>query len=109
MTEFFKTQHDVGGVVFFNSRGGLLADYFARNSISDIHLIGVDLTVSNVNGLREGYIDFLIGQEPEHQGFLAMKTMIEYLIYRKPVRQRNFVRLDILTRETIDFYKEFNY
>jgi LacI family transcriptional regulator len=109
MSEFFQSQHSVGGVVFFNSRGGLLADYFARNCIKHIHLIGVDLTVSNVKGLREGYIDFLIGQEPEHQGFLAMKTMIEYLIYRKPVKQRNYVRLDILTKETIDYYKEFNY
>lgn len=108
MSEFFQQQTDVGGVVFFNSRGGVLADYFARNGINSIHLIGVDLTVSNVKGLREGYIDFLIGQEPEHQGFLAMKTMIEYLVYRKPVKQRNYVRLDILTRETIDFYNQIN-
>ena len=69
MSEFFQSKHSVGGVVFFNSRGGMLADYFARNGIKDIHLIGVDLTVSNVKGLREGYIDFLIGQEPEHRGF----------------------------------------
>jgi LacI family transcriptional regulator len=60
-------------------------------------------------GLRNGFVDFLIGQEPEHQGFLAMKTLITYLIYRKPVQVRNYVRLDILTRETIDYYKRFNF
>ena len=107
MSEFFQRQHTILGVVFFNSRGGVLADYLARNGIKNIHLIGVDLTASNVMGLRNGYIDFLIGQEPEHQGFLAMKTLIEYLVYRRPVKVQNHVQLDILTRETIDYYSQF--
>ena len=109
MADFFQKQHNIGGVVFFNSRGGVLADYFERNRINHIRLIGVDLTASNVKGLRNGFIDFLIGQEPEHQGFLAMKTLIEYLIYRRPVKVQNHVQLDILTRETIDYYSQFNY
>ena len=107
MADFFQKEHNVGGIVFFNSRGGVLADYFFRNNITHIRLIGVDLTTSNVNGLREGTIDFLIGQEPEHQGFLAMKTLIEYLVYKRPVKVHNHVQLDILTRETIDYYSQF--
>lgn len=109
MADFFQKEHNVGGIVFFNSRGGVLADYFFRNNITHIRLIGVDLTTSNVNGLREGTIDFLIGQEPEHQGFLAMKTLIEYLVYKRPVKVHNHVQLDILTRETIDYYSQFIY
>jgi LacI family transcriptional regulator len=38
-----------------------------------------------------------------------MKTLITYLIYRKPVKVQNYVRLDILTRETIEYYKRFNF
>lgn len=109
MASFFKDQPHMGGVVFFNSRGGLLADCFARIGINNIRLIGVDLTVSNIRGLKSGYIDFLIGQEPEHQGFLAMKTLIEYLVYRRPVKVQNYVQLDILTKEIIDYYNQFNY
>lgn len=107
--DLFHGNHNIGGVVFFNSRGGLLADCFARNGITNIPLIGVDLTVSNVKALKNGYIDFLIGQEPEHQGFLAMKTLIEYLVYRRPVKVQNYVQLDILTKEIIDYYNHFNY
>ena len=106
---FFQDHHHIGGVVVLNSRGGILADYFHRNGIRDIKLICVDLTAPNVEGLKNGYIDFLIGQEPEHQGFLAMKTLIEYLIYRGPVKVENYVQLDILTKETIDYYKRFNF
>ncbi|MFA7583707.1 MAG: LacI family DNA-binding transcriptional regulator [Proteiniphilum sp.] len=106
---FFQGQHQIGGVVVLNSRGGILADYFARKGINDIKLICVDLTAPNVKGLKNGNIDFLIGQEPEHQGFLAMKTLIEYLIYRHPVKIQNYIQLDILTKETIDYYKQFNF
>lgn len=106
---FFQEHHQIGGVVVLNSRGGILADYFARKGINDIKLICVDLTAPNVKGLKNGYIDFLIGQEPEHQGFLAMRTLIEYLIYRHPVKVQNNIQLDILTSETIDYYKKFNF
>ncbi|NLY25696.1 MAG: substrate-binding domain-containing protein [Bacteroidales bacterium] len=109
LDRFFQDHHEIGGVVVLNSRGGILADYFYRKGIRDIRLVCVDLTTPNVWGLRNGFIDFLIGQEPEHQGFLAMKTLIEYLIYRNPVKLQNYVRLDILTRETIDYYKRFNF
>jgi len=62
-----------------------------------------------VEGLRNGVIDFLIGQEPERQGFLAMKTLLEYLIYRGSVKIQNYVSLDILTKDTIDYYNRFNF
>lgn len=109
LAKYFQGPHNIGGVVVLNSRGGILADYFSRNGINDIRLICVDLTVPNVKGLKNGYIDFLIGQEPEHQGFLAMKTLIEYLIYRRPIKMQNYVQLDILTKETVDYYNQFNF
>ncbi|MDR0422241.1 MAG: substrate-binding domain-containing protein [Proteiniphilum sp.] len=109
LAQFFRTYRNIGGVVALNSRGGIVADYFSRNGISDIKLVCLDLTATNAQGLQNGSIDFLIGQEPEHQGFLAMKTLIEYLVYRKPVRVENYTQLDILTRETVGYYNRFNF
>ena len=109
LTAFFYTRQNIRGVVVLNSRGGIVADYLDRNKIHDIRLVCLDLTATNVKGLENGYIDFLIGQEPEHQGFLAMKTLIEYLIYRKPVKVENYTQLDILTQETIGYYNQFNF
>jgi LacI family transcriptional regulator len=71
-------------------------------------MVCLDLTTPNVEALKKGRIDFLIGQEPEYQGFRAMKTMLEHLIFNKPVKRENYVQLDILTRENIGFYKRFN-
>lgn len=108
LDEFFNENKHIGGIVVLNSRGSVVADYLAKREINDIKLVCVDLTAPNIKALKEGHIDFLIGQKPERQGYLAMKCLIEHLIYKLPVIAENILPLDILTKETIDLYSEFN-
>jgi LacI family transcriptional regulator len=107
LSDFFHKHTDIGGIVVLNSRGNLIANYLAKNNINDIKLVCIDLTTPNIKALKKEYIDFLIGQNPERQGFMAMKTLIEFLIYRNPIQVENYMPLDILTKETIDYYQEF--
>jgi LacI family transcriptional regulator len=37
--------------------------------------------------------------------FYGDKKLIEYLIYRNPVKVDNFMPSDILTKKTIDYYE----
>jgi LacI family transcriptional regulator len=108
LSQFFKENKNVGGIVVLNSRGNIIANYMYDNHIDNIKLVCVDLTQPNIEALKKDKIYFLIGQEPEQQGFLAMKTLIEYLVFRNPVQVENYVPLDILTKETINYYREFN-
>lgn len=104
----FHSQRDAPAIVVLNSRGNFIANYLATNHIEGVKMICMDLTTANIEALKKGQIDFLIGQEPEYQGFYAMKTLLEYLIFKKQIVKENFVQLDILTRENIDFYKRFS-
>jgi NAD(P)H-flavin reductase len=82
---------------------GLITD-----GIENVKVICMDVTIPNSAALKNGKIDFLIGQGPEYQGFYAMKTLLEYLIFRKSVTLENYMQLDIITKETIEYYKRFN-
>ncbi|MHB9056545.1 MAG: substrate-binding domain-containing protein [Paludibacteraceae bacterium] len=106
--DFFTQNKNLGGIVVLNSRGNVIANYLANIKADGIKLICVDLTELNIKALKNGYIDFLIGQKPERQGFLAMKSLIEHLIFKMPIKVENILPLDILTKETIDLYSEFN-
>jgi len=65
------------------------------------------LTIPNIAALKKGSISALIGQNPKSQGFLAMRSLIEYLIFKLPIKVDNIMPLDIVTKETIDIYSEF--
>ena len=108
LSHLFRSQKDIRAIVVLNSRGYFIANYLATNHIKGVKMVCMDLTTANIEALKKGQIDFLIGQEPENQGFYAMKTMLEYLIFKKRVKKQNYAQLDILTRENIDFYKSFN-
>lgn len=57
---------------------------------SDIHVICHDLTPDSIELLNSGTVDFVLGQEPEVQGYQIVKTLFEYLVK------------DILPNQTID-------
>ncbi|MDD4631988.1 MAG: LacI family DNA-binding transcriptional regulator [Proteiniphilum sp.] len=108
LSRLFRSQKEVPAIVVLNSRGNFIADYLEANHIEGVKMICMDLTSANIEALKKGQIDYLIGQEPEYQGFFAMKTMLEYLIFKKKITKENYVQLDIITQENIDFYKRFN-
>jgi LacI family transcriptional regulator len=107
LSHFFKNHQKVSGIVVMNSRGSIVSDYLYNNNIDKIKMICMDLTTPNIAAVKKGQIDLLIGQGPEYQGFYAMKRLLEYLIFKNPVNLQNFVQLDIITKETIDYYKSF--
>jgi len=108
LSRLFGSQNGIPAIVVLNSRGNFIADYLEDNHIEGVKMICMDVTMANIEALKKGKIDYLIGQEPEYQGFYAMKTLLEYLIFKKPVTRQNYVQLDILTKENIDFYKRFS-
>lgn len=108
LSRLFGSQKNTPAIVVLNSRGNLIADYLEKNHIEDVKMICMDLTSANIEALKKGQIDYIIGQEPEYQGFYAMKIMLEYLIFKKPVTKQNYVQLDILIKENIDFYKRLS-
>ncbi len=107
LSRFFNNHSNVPGIVVMNSRGSIVSDYLFNNNIVDVKMVCMDVTTPNIAAVEKGHIDFLIGQGPEYQGFYAMKTLLEYLIFKQPVKVENFVQLDILTKETIKYYSSF--
>ena len=107
LRNFFVDNH-LGGIVVLNSRGNVISNFLEEKKITGIKMVCVDSTLPNIKALKNSSIDFLIDQRPEYQGFKAMETLLEYLIFKNPVKMENYVPLDILTKETIDYFTQFN-
>ena len=105
LDRLFDEHQNIGGAVVFDTKGFLIADYLKERHITDIKLIGFGTNKKNIDSLKDGSIDFLIAERPEYQGEAAMRTAIDYLLYNKVGDVENYTPIDILIKETIDFYK----
>lgn len=105
LDDFFRNHPEVKNGITFNSKVYLIGEYLKLRSKTDFNLIGYDLLERNVASLKEGGVSFLIAQQPELQGFNSIKTLCDHLIFKKEMTRVNYMPIDLLTKETIDFYR----
>ncbi|MBR3853012.1 MAG: substrate-binding domain-containing protein [Tidjanibacter sp.] len=107
LADFFAAHPNVKGAAVLSSRGSIITDSLKRIGINHIKTICLDPTSDNVAAMMDGHLDFLVGQRPELQGFLAVETLLKNIICGGHPAVENYMPLDIITRENIDFYKEY--
>lgn len=101
---FFQAHPHVKNGITFNSKAFIVGEYLEAKGISDFKLTGYDLLSRNVSCLKRGSIFFLIAQQPSLQGFNGVKALADHLIFKKEVIPENFMPIDLLTKENIDYY-----
>jgi LacI family transcriptional regulator len=94
----------IRSVFITGSRSYLIALYLEKNGLGSIDLIGYDLLESNVNFLKSGTLRFLIGQRPEEQTYKGIKKLFEYLSLHKIPDKIEYLPMDIVTSENVDFF-----
>lgn len=108
--ENFKQEiakQEIKGIIVINSKVFEVATIIKEMGRTDIQLIGYDLVPENIKYLKEGFISFLIAQRPEEQGYKGIMLLFNYLVTKTHVEQNNFLPIDILTRENIDYYLNY--
>lgn len=106
LDKFFQSNPDIKSGVTFNSQVSVVGRYLQRRGISDFCLLGYDMLESNVECLRRGAVRFLIAQRPILQGYNSIDCLCKYLIFHREVIQLNYMPIDLLTADNVDFYNE---
>lgn len=104
LDDFFRAHPTVKNGITFNSKAYIIGEYLQRHRKTDFNLMGYDLLKRNVDCLKEGSIFFLIAQQPTLQGFDGIKALCDHLILKKEIARENFMPIDLLTKENIEFY-----
>jgi hypothetical protein len=105
--EVVKAHPNVKGAAVLSSRGSIITNSLKRIGIDNIKTICLDMTTDNIAAMMDGWLDFLVGQRPGLQGFLAVETLLKSIICGGHPEVENYMPLDIITRENIAFYKEY--
>ena len=90
--------------ITFNSKVYIIGEYLIGHNMKNFKLIGYDLLYRNVSCLKEGAVDFLIAQQPTAQGYSGVESLCNHLIFKKEVKQCNYMPITLLSVENVDFY-----
>lgn len=91
---------DYQAVFVPNSRSYLIAS----NASEKVNIIGYDLTDQNLNLLKNGDLDFVISQQPERQGYMAVMRLFNKLIGKTNSTIKYHLPIDVLMKENVDNY-----
>lgn len=105
LDSFFSEHPDIDGGVVFNSNTYVIAEYLVNRRIDGFKLIGFGANAANAKYLKEDKISFLIEERPEYQGYMAIKTIVEFIFFGMRPKTINYTPIDILMKETIEYYK----
>ncbi|RAJ06142.1 LacI family DNA-binding transcriptional regulator [Arenibacter echinorum] len=106
LTTYYIKNPGTKGVFVTNSRAHIISRYHAMHEL-DIKVVGFDIVPGNVVELKNGNIDYIISQRPVFQGVTAVKTLFDFFVYKKSPSAIQYVPLDIIIKENVDYYINF--
>lgn len=101
---FFAAHPQVTCGIAFNSKAYVIGEYMQKQQRTDFRLMGYDLLERNEACLRNGSVDFIIAQQPTVQGYSSVECLCKHLVLRKKVKESNYMPINLLTVENMDFY-----
>ncbi|MDR3329417.1 MAG: LacI family DNA-binding transcriptional regulator [Prevotellaceae bacterium] len=108
LAELFRKNHNIRGIIMFNSRIHCVADFLEKHKLKNIRAIGYDLLDRNVRFLKNGVVECIIAQRPQLQGYYGLMALAKYLAFNETVTAPVcYMPIDILLKENIDDYKVY--
>ena len=104
---FLQKAPSVKAGIIFNSRIHIVAPYFIDRQLADFFLIGYDAIQANIDFLKNGIVSHLIAQRPEVQGYNSVKAIFQHLAFNLNIEKVNFMPIDILIKENIEYYNNY--
>jgi len=104
LNRILKDHPDIGGIFVTNSRVYRVVECLNERLSSRIKLVGFDLIDPNLKLLQQGQIHFIINQNPVQQGYLGVVNLVNHLILKQEVEPIQYLPLDIVMKENVDYY-----
>ncbi len=104
LSEFIENTPDLEGIFVTTSKAFKIASYLKQRHIKRIKIVGYDLLPKNIHYLNNGFISFLINQNPKGQGYWGIHQLADHLVFKKEVSPLKYLPLDIVTKENVNYF-----
>jgi len=104
MDKAFLENPGIGSIFITGSRLYMIASYLEKKKMKLIILVGYDLLDSNIKFLKSGTSKVFNWTRPEEQTYKGIKKLFEYLSLHKVPDKIEYLPVDIVTSENVDFF-----
>ncbi|MBR2151606.1 MAG: LacI family DNA-binding transcriptional regulator [Prevotella sp.] len=108
LENFFKEHPHIHHCITFNSKAHLVGEFLLRSNRRNVQIMGYDMVEKNAECVRQGSISFLIAQHGYMQGYECIESLFNAIVLKKIVDPVNYMPIELLTKENIDFYRRKN-
>lgn len=105
LEDFFCKHPNIHHCITFNSKAHIVGGFLLKTNRRDIQIMGYDMVHKNADCLREGSISFLIAQHAYMQGYSCIEALFRAVVLKKEVTPVNYMPIELLSRENMDFYQ----
>lgn len=105
LEEFFVENPDIHHCITLGSKAHIMGDFLLRTNRRDVQIMGYDMVGKNAECLRQGSISFLIAQHAYQQGYSCIDTLFKAIVLKKKVHPVNYMPIELLSKENVDFYR----
>ncbi|RRD02998.1 substrate-binding domain-containing protein [Prevotella sp. OH937_COT-195] len=102
---FFNENNDIHHCITMCSKAHIVGDYLINSGRRNVQIMGYDMVEKNAECLKEGSISFLIAQHAYVQGYSSLDTLFRAIVLKQSVTPINYMPIELLTKENVDFYQ----
>ena len=96
------------GIFVTNSKSHLVSKILEKYKVKNTFIVGFDLNKQNLRYLKEDKINFLINQQPQFQGYAAIKGLFNFLTKQDVSELNHDIPVEIIVKENADRADRFS-
>lgn len=105
LEDFFADHPLIHHCITLCSKGHIVGEFLLKTNRRDVQIMGYDMVERNAKCLRLGSISFLIAQHAFMQGYNCVDTLFKAIVLKKKVDPVNYMPIELLSKENVDFYR----
>ena len=105
LEDFFTQNPQIHHCITFNSKAHIVGNFLLQTNRRNVQIMGYDMVGKNAECLRQGSISFLIAQHAYMQGYACVETLFQAIVLKKKVDPINYMPIELLTKENVEFYR----
>ena len=102
---FFAQHPGVHHCITLGSKAHIVGLFLLKTNRRDVQVMGYDMVHKNAECLRQGSVSFLIAQHAYQQGYCCIDALFKAIVLKKKVTPVNYMPIELLSRENVDFYR----